>query len=324
VKARRLVALTALACTCGAAGAGEPQGSLTLCNAGSLAAPLGAALAAFAGAHPAVTPQQESAGSLDIVRRVTELGRPCDVLAVADFEIMPALVVPAHAAWYVVFARNRLVIAHRPDSRHAPELADHHWYDVLTRDDVAVGRSDPDADPAGYRALLAWRLAERHYAVPGLAARLLAHAPARYVRPKSVELTALLQAGELDYVWAYASVAAEAHLAAIRLPPEIDLGDFARATDYAAVSVEVAGNQPGTRRTVYGLPILYALTIPTKAPNPPVAEAFLDYVFSEAGSRILREHHLDLLDSLQASDPALLPAGIRARAVPLAFPVPPR
>ena len=88
-----------------AAGA-DLTGVLTVCNAGSQAAPVARVLADFAALHPGVKPAQESAGSLDIVRRATELGRPCDVLAVADYEVLPALVVPAYASWYAVFARK--------------------------------------------------------------------------------------------------------------------------------------------------------------------------------------------------------------------------
>ena len=294
-------------------------GVLTVCNAGSLAAPLARALADFAARHPAVKPAQESAGSLDIVRRATELGRPCDVLAVADYEVLPTLVVPVHASWYAVFARNRLTIAYRPESRGAADLEHTPWYEVLLRPGVAVGYADPDADPAGYRTLMAWQLAERHYKVAGLADRLKGSVPARNLRPKSVELVGLLQAGELDFVWTYRSVAETASLRTVTLPPEIDLGDPGRASLYGSVEVEVAGNTPGTRRTVRGLPILYGLTIPAAAPNPTAAEAFVAHLVGDAGRAVLREGHLDPLDPPQASDLKALPAALRPSFVPLAF-----
>jgi molybdate/tungstate transport system substrate-binding protein len=253
------------------------------------------------------------------VRRVTELGKRADVLAVADFEVLPALIVPKHARWYVVFARNRLVLAHRLDSKGAADLARMPWYEVLLRPGVEQGHSDPDADPAGYRTLLAWQLAERHYKIPGLAKKLDAAVPAKNVRPKSVELVALLQAGELDYAWAYASVAEEARLAMQTLPPEVDLGDPARAALYATVSVEVAGNTPGTKRTVRGLPILYALTIPNDAPNPDAAIAFVEFLLGDEGRAALRAAHLTVVEPAQASDPAALPPPLRPRCEPLAF-----
>lgn len=312
---RRAAALLGLVLAAAAARADE----LAVCNAGSLAAPFERALKAFAGQHPAFTFQQESAGSLDIVRRVTELGHACDVLAVADYEVLPALVVPGHARWWAVFAKNRLVLAYRPESRGAADLEREAWYDVLLRPDVETGRADPDADPAGYRTLLAWQLAERHYGVAGLAQRLQARAPERNVRPKSVELIALLQTGQLDYAWTYRSVAETAGLEALALPSEIDLGDPARADRYATATVDVAGNTSGTRRTVRGLPILYGLTIPSAAPHPALAEQVVAFLADDAGRAALRAAHLDVLDRPQASDPAALPASLRTRFAPLAF-----
>jgi len=316
-------AALALALLAARAPGGQVGGRLAVCNAGSLAAPLARALTAFRTEQPAVEPRQESAGSLDVVRRLTDLGQPCDVLAVADFELLPALVVPAHARWYAVFARNRLVLAYRSSSRGAADLPRVPWYEVLLRPGVAHGHADPDADPAGYRALLAWQLAERFYRVPGLAQRLRASVPARNVRPKSVELVALLEAGELDYIWTYRSVAEEIGLRTLALPPEVDFGDAALSGLYATAAVEVAGNRPGTRRTVRGLPILYALTIPTAAPNPAAAEAFVGFLASDGGRAALRAAHLDALDRPQASDLAALPPSLRERFVPLAVAPPP-
>lgn len=292
---------------------------LTVCNAGSLAAPFAAALQAFRDRRPGVDPHQESAGSLDLVRRMIDLGRPCDVLAVADFEVLPALVLPAHAAWYVVFARNRLVLAHRAGAPGADELGRVPWYEILLRPGIEQGHSDPDADPAGYRTLLAWQLAERHYRVPGLAERLRSAVPARNVRPKSVELVALAQTGELDYLWTYRSVAEQAGLGIFALPPEIDLGDPTRASDYAKVSVEVRGSEPGSRRTIRGLPILYALTIPRSAPNPEAAEAFVAFLLGADGRALLGARGLDLIAPAQASEPSALPPALRDGVVPLAL-----
>ena len=317
-------ALLGILCAVSVVQAAEIAGTLTVCNAGSLAAPLARALEELRGRHPAVHPAQESAGSLDIVRRATELGRPCDVLAVADYEVLPALVVPKHAAWYAVFARNRLAIAYRPESRGAADLEHKPWYDVLLGPGVEVGYADPYADPAGYRTLMAFQLAERHYGVRGLAERLRAKVPARNLRPKSVELVALLQAGELDYVWTYRSVAEGASLRALALPPEVDLGDPSRAGLYASVAVEVAGNTPGTRRTVHGLPILYGLTIPNAAPNPEAATAFVAFLTTETGRTLLRDAHLDPVDPPQANDPKAMPTSLRALLAPLAFAPPAR
>ncbi|HLK10374.1 MAG TPA: extracellular solute-binding protein [Candidatus Binatia bacterium] len=311
-------------CTAVAAYAAEIEGPLRVFTADSLAAAGARVLAAFRAHHPAVQPAQESAGSLDLVRRITDLGEVPDVLLVADFEVLPHLLMPRHASWYAVVARNRMVIAYRPESAGAAALGGTSWYEVLLRPDVVQGVADPDRDPAGYRTRMVWELAERHYGIPGLAARLRAAVRAQDVRPQAAQLVALLEVGEIDYAWVYRSVAEAAGLRYVTLPPEIDLGDPARAAQYAAVAVEVAGATPAQRRTIRGLPIVYALTIPAGAPHRAAAEAFVAFLAGPEGHAALAAAHLEPVAPPQANDPAALPGALRPAFAPLAFAPPAR
>jgi molybdate/tungstate transport system substrate-binding protein len=295
----------------------ETQQPLIVFNAGSLTAPFGDLLKEFARLHPEVTPQQESAGSLDLVRKITELGKPCDVLAVADYEVIPSLMIPQYADWYGVFARNQMVLQYMPSSKFANEINSDNWYQIVLRPGVQSGHSDPDADPAGYRTLLLWRLAEKHYGKPGLYDQLDKTVPPKNQRPKSVELVALLQAGELDYLYGYRSVAEQSKLSFVTLPPEIDLSDPGKAAHYSTVSVQVAGNKPGEKKTIKGLPILFALTIPKNAPHQQLAEEFIQFVLSPQGQEIMKQKRLTLISPPLASDLKKVPAGLRANFVPL-------
>src|SRR5262249_43515352 len=217
-------------------GAGQGQrlqGKLIVFNAGSLAAPMGDLLRAFVRLHPGVEPEQESSGSLDAARKITELGKACDLLAVADYEVIPSLLVPQYAEWYALFARNQMVLIYTGRSKFAGEINSNNWYEILLRPGVEAGHSDPHADPAGYRTLLVWQLAEKHYQTPGLYRQLDRAVPAKNIRPKSVELVALLQSGELDYIYGYRSIAEQDRLPFVTLPPEIDLSDMNKADLYA-------------------------------------------------------------------------------------------
>src|SRR5688572_13132389 len=193
VSVRPIVALALLLAACstdddrGSNARSETEGPLVVFNAGSLARPIRAALDSFA-VREGVRFEQEQAGSLETARKLTELGRVPDIIALADYQIFPQLLVPEHAAWYARFAHNRMVLAHTARSRHADGITPANWWQIVLRPGVETGHSDPDLDPAGYRALLVMRLAERYYRQPGLAARLERAVPPRNVRPKETDL----------------------------------------------------------------------------------------------------------------------------------------
>ncbi|HEU4641226.1 MAG TPA: extracellular solute-binding protein [Gemmatimonadaceae bacterium] len=298
--------LVAVACTRPAGEGGEGGGTLVVYNAGSLARPLRAALDSFASGAGAgaggtkgtarVTIEQENAGSLETARKLTELHKIPDVIALADYEVFPQLLMPEHVRWYAQFARNRMVLAYTSRSRFAGEIDSTNWWRVLQRPGVQVGRADPNLDPNGYRTLLTLRLAEGYYRTPGLYDRLLSHAPPRNIRPKEADLVGILQAGELDYIWSYESLARAAGLSYVHLPSAIDLGDPADSADYARAEVRVVGRTPRDTLTFRGQPIVYGVSIPARAPHPAIAQRFVAYLLSPAGRRVLRGSRLDALD----------------------------
>ncbi len=290
------------------------ESPLVVFNAGSLARPIRAALDPFA-AREGVRFEQEQAGSLETARKVTELGRVPDVIALADYAIFPQLLVPEHASWYARFARNRMVLAYTERSRHADIVNPVNWWQIILRPGVETGHSDPDLDPAGYRSLLVMQLAERYYRQPGLAERLNRAIPARNIRPKEIDLVALLETAELDYAFEYESVARGASLDFVAFPDSISLGNMAHSAFYETAAVRVVGRRPGDSLTVRGEPIVYALSIPRRAPHPRLAERFVMFLMSEDGRRVLRANHLDALDSAVLSGEEA-PSGLSARRAP--------
>jgi len=295
---RRILVLTAVC----VAGCGGPPGDaavpkvLVVFNAGSLARPLRAALDSFAVKEGAEV-QQESAGSLETARKLTELGKVPDIVALADEDVFPGLLMPAYVTWYARFAHNRMVLAYTERSKFGGEISADNWWKILTRPGVETGRSDPQSDPNGYRTLLVLQLAERHYAQPGLGARLLQAMPARNVRPKEADLVGLLQAGELDYIWSYESMAKAQGLKYLQLPSAIDLSSVADSAAYAAARVKVRGKGADSV-TFRGRPIVYALSVPPNAPHRDLAERFVLWLASPDGRRVLRAQGLDAIDSV--------------------------
>lgn len=265
--------------------------------------------------------QQESAGSRFLLHELQDLHRPMDVLAVADRQLFIDVWRQAqqsgqanHAPvrWWISFARNELVLAYLPRSRFASQINASNWMQILQRSGVESGYADPKADPEGYNTLLAWKLAERYYHQPGLYQRLKAAVPAGHLREHSVALLALLQSGELDYIWEYRSVARQHHLKFVELPMQINLGDPDLAGLYRQVSVQLPGRHPGTTVAVHGAPILYAATIPSTSSDQAGGLAFLRKLVSPDGQAVLRRNfQLPLTPARLEGDAAAAPAALR-------------
>lgn len=294
--------LGALAAVAGLGGCGKGgaagRSAIVVFNAGALALPLRQALDSFATRH-SLSVSQENAGSVETVRKIVDLGRIPDVVAVADTALfstmMPGRIVPPIA----VLGSSRLVLAYTPRSRFSDLVNASNWADVTTREDVQVGRSDPALDPAGYRALMAMQLAERYYRKPGLARKLEQAAGPRNMRPKSADLVALLQTGNLDYAWEYESVARRLGLRYVVLPPEVDLGEPSLAATYATARVAIPGRRSDSI-VMIGAPIVFGAGVPVGAPNAEAGHAFITYLMSSAGRSILDSYGLLLTRSAQA------------------------
>lgn len=303
-----LALLLIAACTGGPAAEEE---KLVIFHAGSLTVPMEALTAAFAAEHPGVVFETEASGSRTAARKVSELGREADLVLSADYTVIDNLLIPDYATWNIRFARNAMVIVYTERSRYADEINADNWYNILLRDGVLYGHSDPDADPCGYRTLMLWQLAERYYGQPGLYEALQAHCPPENIRPKAVELLALLQSGDLDYAFEYRSVAEQHGLAYIELPEAIDLSSVEFAESYAQATVEIGGSEPGTTITRQGAPIVYGLTIPSNAPHPQLAADFVAFLIGPEGQAILREQGQMPIVPAVASPDSGLPESLR-------------
>lgn len=292
-----MIAVLGAVTACG--GNGPPADSkttaLVVFNAGALAIPLRQALDSFSRLNR-ISPSQESAGSVESVRKIVDLGRTPDIIAVADTALFGSMLRGRIEGPIAILGRSRLVLAYTDRSRFADSVNSTNWTDFTTRPAVQVGRSDPTLDPAGYRALMAMQLAERYYRQPGLATRLMAAAPERDMRPKSSDLTALLETGNLDYAWEYESVARAMGLRFISLPAEIDLGDPSLAATYSAVQVPIAPREGVVMR---GAPIVFGAAVPKDAKHADIARRFITYLMSGNGRAIL---HANGLQSGNARD----------------------
>jgi len=320
------------------AGCLEDDGNsrLSVFHAGSLSGPFSELETMFEELHPGVDVQLEAAGSAVTIRKVTELGKEADVVASADYSLIPKMMMPEYADFYVQFATNQLVIAYTEYSVYHEELTANNWFEIMMRPDVRFGFSNPNDDPCGYRSLMLVQLSAMHYGVPGLFENMIgcdtdysvvesggnftimsplepAHNTSKImIRSAEVDLLAALESGEIDYLFIYRSVAVQhehSGVSFLELPPEINLGDPLQDDLYGRVTLmQFAGIDDIERIVnVTASPIVYGVTVPLNAPHGDMAAAFLELLLGADGRQVFTNMGQPPIVPPRCNDLTLLP-----------------
>ncbi len=266
------------------------SGDVIMFHAGSLSVPLAKMEKEFEAMHPGVDIKREAGGSTKMARMISEVGKPADIMASADYVVIDKNLIPKFADFNIRFATNQLVLCYTDQSKYASEINSDNWYEIIQKPGVVWGHSDPNLDPCGYRSVMVMQLAEKFYGKEGLFDKLIKQRKKEWVRPKSVELISLLKTGNMDYAWEYLSVAVQHGLKYITLDKHINLSDYKYNNFYKQAKVTVSGNKPGTTIERVGKSITYGITKLKDAPNKAAATAFMAYMLSpEGGLKILKE-----------------------------------
>ncbi len=287
--------------------------TISVFHAGSLSAPFGQAEKEFEALFPQYDVQREAKGSKDTIRKVTELGREADIVASADYKLMPEMMYPDYADWNIIFAKNSMVVAYTEKSRNSGEITSENWHEILSLEGAEVGHSNPATDPCGYRSLMVLQLAESHYGLPGLYGSIKKNAPEKNIRDTETDLVAILQAGEIDYLFIYRSVAEQHGLQYITLPEEIDLSSIKHDGFYSTAKVTSTKN--GAEMTDIGSPIAYGITIPKNSPGKEGAEQFISFLLSERGRQILSQNGQAPVHPAETDNHSALPEILKGMVV---------
>jgi molybdate/tungstate transport system substrate-binding protein len=323
----------------------QPQEKIQLrmLVAGSLLIPFDELEQAFEAQHPETDVLVEGHGSIQCVRHVTELDELADIVAVADYALIPMLMYESrepetgepYATWHLRFATNQLGIAYTPQSAYADEIDAGNWYEVVSRPGVLLGLSDPRFDACGYRGLMTTQLAEGYYGDATIFHHVFGSRLTPYVqieerdgtdaiqvpetlepkedsglivRGSSVRLLGLLESGDLDYAFEYESVSRQHGLEFLPLPPEINLSDEARAADYARVRVSLDFQRFASVKPEFvGGPIIYGITIPTNAPHPDLAAEFIQFLLGPEGQAIMANNQQPVIAPAITDNPEAVP-----------------
>ncbi|CAZ89126.1 putative ABC-type molybdate transport system, periplasmic component [Thiomonas arsenitoxydans] len=289
--------------------------TLTVFAAGTLGKSFTTLARGFEKLHPGVTVQPQFGGSVKMVKQVTVLHQPADVVAVADYSVIPKYMFKGDegnkptADWSIGFLGNAITFIYTPKSKGAKEINADNWWKILSEPGVQIGRSNPNTDPSGYQTLQMLDLAGRYYKQPDLEAKVLANSPESNMRDTETDLISALQLGQIDYLAIYRSDAVQHHMESIDLPPQINLSDPKFDADYAKASAKTKNGE------LSGRPIIYAVTIPTTAPHPKLAQEFIAYLLGPAGQKVIAANGFIPLKQPYAMNRDKVPADLRKLTV---------
>ncbi len=292
----------------GSASAAAGPATLTIFAAGTLVNPFKAIDAAFTKKYPNVTVQAQFGGSVKMVKQITDLGQKADVVGVADYTVIPTYLIQGkkqYTDWYVGFVSNAITFVYTDKSKGAGSITAQNWYTVLAEPGVRIGRSNPDTDPSGYATLQMLKLAESYYHRPGLSDAILENSPPAYMRDTETELIGALQSGDIDYLAIYRSDAKQHGFEFVDLPPEVDLSDASKAAAYGKVTVHTSNGD------LQAKPIVYALTVPSDAPQQEWALRWAQFALGPEGQAAFSKAGFAVLSPALASELAKTPASLR-------------
>ncbi len=338
-------------CSDDPSGGGE-EASIRVLFAGSLIIPFAQLESEFEAAHPGIDVNMEGHGSIQAIRLVSDLHERADVVVTADYRLIPMLLYEVkdpdtgkpYADWYTVFATNEMTLAYTSESPYAAEMSPDTWTDIITRPDVRVGCADPRLDANGYRALMMVQLAEEVYDRPELFADVFGgkfRVPIRVsesegvtvikvpevletksdsnlvMRPYSVQLLPLLESGDIDYCFEYASVATQHGMESVSLPAQVNLADEALNDQYSKVMVKLDFQRFASVKPEFpGESIRYGATIPSNAREPEAAAKFLAFLLGPEGQRIMAENYQPMIVPALADNRDAMPETVKALCTP--------
>ncbi len=289
------------------------QQPVTAAHAGSLNAVLTRDIGPAFTAASGIPFQNTSGPSVGLANQIRSSALKPDVYLTADAINIADLLIGAQngdlARWYLVMARQQMVIAYSPRSRFAPQFAAvaagaTPWYEALALPGLVLKRGDPRVDPGGYRSYFTLLLAERHYGILGLAEQLSGGAE-NLAQIEGYNVAGLID-GTIDAAITYRSNAVDAGLPFVTLPEEIDQSNPALEAAYRVVSYT---NPQG--QVFHGSALVYGATVLEGAPNRVGAEAFLAFLLSERGRAMLAARGFLPADTLVGGDASAVPASLR-------------
>ena len=295
--------------------ASSESGTIIIYAADSLGSQLNATAQEFKKQHPNVNVEIHYSGSQAAIRQITDLNKSADIMASADYGLIDQRLIPNYTSWNAKYARNNLVIAYTNKSKNSSQVNSTNWYQIFNQSDVKFGFSDPNSDPAGYRAVMMMQLANSYYNSDIFNSLVAANsaitskangtgyaisAPSNLnpnshimIREDAAQLMPSLESGALDYAIVYKNIAEQQKGSGVEymeLPGSLSLNDTQYEPDYKKISlVEYSDSKDANKTKVIKLsPIVYGITVLNNAPQKQLATEFVQLLLSPTGTQIIQ------------------------------------
>ena len=252
----------------------------------------------YANANPGVsapTSAQLYEGSTAAATTIAAQGTSSiyDVFVSADFRVIPQHLIdlhPSYASGEAVFASDPLVLTYDPAA--IPGITSQNWATKIVAPGVLLGVPNASADPLGANVIVALELEDAlahqggalysHFFSGPMGGFATPTGNARYV-PEG-DASAALASGEVQAYLTYASYARANALSYVGLNASVNLGGFTPSDVRAYGNARTTVLSGSSSKVVAGAPALFALTVPTNAPDPAVGDGFSSWLLSNATS----------------------------------------
>jgi len=233
----------------------------------------------------------KAAGSSALGQQIAA-GNPVSVfLSVSKTAVQNVTLKSAFGGWAVAFATDQMGIAYSNATKQNSAsyatinafnaavasnttAAWNDFYNNLTSGQVKVGISNPNADPAGYRAWIVLEAAGHNYANNNsnyYVNRMISNG-GNYTGASAADLIAPLQAGQIQFLFIYKSDIVSERLNLLQLPSGVNLGSGSYNTFYSQFAYNTtAGVQKGSAITLW-------ITVPKTSTDPTDSVTFVVFV----------------------------------------------
>lgn len=235
--------------------------ALTVLSAGSLATTFEDYIGPAFEAETDISLHGEYYGSNAIMRMIEDRTKHPDVIVSADATLLRDRLYGSVTKWDIEFASNSVGIGYDENTDFAEQLdAGNAWYDIIEstdKDDVAI--ADPDLDPLGYRAIQAFKIAQKEHNLNDDFVSKLDELT--YREPEEPQIMSSVETGARSAAIVYQNMAVDHEMPFYEFPEKYNFSNPELENHYATVEYTTDEEE----YTAEGRPILYNATVSNEA-----------------------------------------------------------